>query len=154
MCNELYEQVRQVAQWSAEQFVQPLTAGVCGDLRRKAAQQALQGLRPVAFEKELVLELADHPLDDLSLASGPATVRLRPCPAVVVFGSRSDQRSVALQPAPLPLYPREPLVCQVAFVPVFGHERLAYGPLVASSGGHSEEGHHALRVHYQRHLEP
>jgi hypothetical protein len=40
MCNELSEKVRQLAQRSAEQFVRPLAAGVSGDLRRKAAQQA------------------------------------------------------------------------------------------------------------------
>jgi hypothetical protein len=39
MCNELYEQIRQVTQWSAEGVVDPLSAGVCRDLGCQARQQ-------------------------------------------------------------------------------------------------------------------
>jgi hypothetical protein len=60
MCNELYEQVRQVAQRSAEGVVDPLSAGVCRDLGRQARQQPSQRLGPMALQGEDVLELADE----------------------------------------------------------------------------------------------
>ncbi len=85
MCNELDQQVRQVAQRSAEGAVDPLPAGVRCDLGGQAHQQPAQGLGSVAFEAEKVLELADHPLDDLALAGRPAAIGLRPCPARSLF---------------------------------------------------------------------
>src|SRR5215208_1612552 len=45
MCNELYEQIRQVAQRSAERVVDLLCAGVGRDLGGQARQQPSQRLR-------------------------------------------------------------------------------------------------------------
>jgi hypothetical protein len=68
MCNELDEQICQMSQRSAEGVVDPLCTGVGRDLGRQASQQPSQRLGPVALQREEVLELADHPLDDLALA--------------------------------------------------------------------------------------
>jgi hypothetical protein len=68
MCNELDEQVRQMSERSAEGVVDPLSTGVGRDLGREARQQPTQRLRSVALQAEDVLELADHPLDDLALS--------------------------------------------------------------------------------------
>src|SRR5215210_709937 len=76
MCNELNEKVRQVAQRTTEQVIQPLTAGVRRDFGRQAGQQPTQGFGSVALQGEEVLELADHPFDDLALARCPAAVGL------------------------------------------------------------------------------
>jgi hypothetical protein len=38
-------------------------------------------------------------------------------------------------------------------VKVFGYERLPDGTLVGGRGGEAESAYHALRIHYQRHLE-
>src|SRR5215218_3778196 len=110
MCNELDQQIRQVAQRSAEGVVDPLAAGVRGDLGRQTSQQPAEGLRTVVLQREEILELADHPLDDLALARRPPAIRLRPRPAGVVVRCGRNQRPVALHPAPLPLYPREAFV--------------------------------------------
>ena len=57
MCNELYKQVRQVAQRSAERVVDTLSAGVCCDLGRQARQQSSQRLvGAVALQTEEVLK--------------------------------------------------------------------------------------------------
>ena len=74
MCNELDEQVRQMSQRSAERVVDPLSTGVSRDLGGQASQQPTQRLRPVALQAEEVLELADHPLDDLPLTCGPSAI--------------------------------------------------------------------------------
>ena len=74
MCNDLDEQVRQVAQRSAEGVVNSLSAGVCRDLGRQARQQPSQRLGTVALQTEEVLELADDPFYDLALARGPAPI--------------------------------------------------------------------------------
>jgi hypothetical protein len=52
MCNELDQQIRQVAQRSAEGVVDPLAAGVRGDLCPQTSQQPAEGLRPVALQRE------------------------------------------------------------------------------------------------------
>ena len=67
MCNELDQQVCQMTQRSAEGVVDPLGAGVGCDLGRQACKQTSQSFRPVAFQAEEVLELADNPFDDLAL---------------------------------------------------------------------------------------
>ena len=82
MCNGLDPKVRQVAQWSTKPVVEPLPTGVGRHLGGHSRQQPLKGLGPVAFEAKKVLELADHPLDDLTFARCPATVHLRPCPTL------------------------------------------------------------------------
>jgi hypothetical protein len=46
MCNELYEQIRQVAQRSAERVVDLLCAGVGRDLGRQARQKRENALDP------------------------------------------------------------------------------------------------------------
>src|SRR5215204_5759889 len=102
MCNELDQQVRQVAQRSVEGVVDPLSAGVCRDLGGQARQQPYQRLGPVALQSEEVLELADDPFYDLALAGGPAPIGLRPSPAGVVLGRRRDERPVSLHPKTLP----------------------------------------------------
>jgi hypothetical protein len=56
MCNELYQQVHQVAYRSAQGTVDPLAAGVGGDLGHQARQQPAQGFRTVALQREEVLE--------------------------------------------------------------------------------------------------
>src|SRR5215212_4129533 len=61
MCNELYEQVRQVAQRSAERVVDPLGAGVGRNLCCQARQQPSQRLGAVALQTGEVLELAVAP---------------------------------------------------------------------------------------------
>src|SRR5215217_1932337 len=58
MCNELYEQIRQVAQRSAERVVDLLCAGVGRDLGGQARQQPSQRLRTMTLQREEVLELA------------------------------------------------------------------------------------------------
>jgi hypothetical protein len=65
---DLDQQVRQVAQGSAEGVVDPLSAGVGRNLGRQTRQQPAEGLRPMALQAEEVLQLADHPLYDLALA--------------------------------------------------------------------------------------
>src|SRR5215213_8401618 len=103
MCNELYKQVRQVTQRSAEGTVDPLSAGVCCDLGRQAPQQSSQRLGAVALQIEEVLELADHPFYDLTLARSPAPLGLRPRSAGIVLGGGRNNRSVDLHPKVLPL---------------------------------------------------
>ena len=68
MCNELDQQVRKVAQRSAEGVVDALAAGVRGDLRRQTSQQPTEGLRPVTLQSKEILELAYDPFYDLALA--------------------------------------------------------------------------------------
>jgi hypothetical protein len=68
MCNELDQQVCQVAQRSTEGVVDPLCAGVGANLGSEARQQATEGLGSVTLHREEVLQLADRPLDDLALA--------------------------------------------------------------------------------------
>jgi hypothetical protein len=110
MCNELDQQICQMTQRSAEGVVDALCAGVGRDLLgRQTCQQPAEGLGSVALQAEEVLELADHPLDDLPLARRPAPIGLRPRPAGIVFWGGRDESSVNLQPQPLPLYPREAL---------------------------------------------
>src|SRR5215207_6328287 len=109
MCNELNEQVRQMAQRSAEGVVYPLGARVRCDLGGQTRKQTSQRLGPVALQGEEILELADHPLDDLPLARGPSPIGLRPGPAGVVVGGGGHQSPVALQPVSLPLESREAL---------------------------------------------
>src|SRR5215208_8254933 len=114
MCNELYEQVSQVAQRSAEGVIHPLSAGVCRDLGRQAPQQPSQRLGAVTLQREELLELAYDPFYDLALARSPAPIVLRPPPAGVVLGSGRDERPILLHPKPLPLDSREAFVGQVA----------------------------------------
>jgi hypothetical protein len=64
----LDQQVRQVTQGPTEGVVDPLSAGVGCDLGRQTCQQPAEGPRPGALHTEEVLELADHPLDDLALS--------------------------------------------------------------------------------------
>jgi hypothetical protein len=68
MRNYLNQQVRQVAQRSAEGVVDPLGARVRRDLGGQTRKQPSQRLGPVALQREEVLQLVDHPLDDLALA--------------------------------------------------------------------------------------
>ncbi len=68
MCNVLYEQVRQVAQRSAERVVDPLGACVGRNLCCQACQQPSQRLGAVTLQREEVLELAYDPFYDLALA--------------------------------------------------------------------------------------
>ena len=68
MCNELDQQVRKVAQRSAEGVVDALAAGVRGDLRRQTSQQPAEGLGSVTLQSEEILELAYNPFYDLALA--------------------------------------------------------------------------------------
>jgi len=68
MCNELDQQVRKVAQRSAEGVVDALAAGVRGDLRRQMSQQPAEGLGSVTLQSEEILELAYNPFYDLALA--------------------------------------------------------------------------------------
>ena len=65
---DLDQQVRQVAQGSAEGVVDPLSAGVGRHLGRQTRQQTSQRLGPVALQGEEILELPDHPFYDLPLA--------------------------------------------------------------------------------------
>src|ERR687889_2650483 len=81
----------------------------------------------MALHTEEVLQLADHPFYDLTLAGRPTTIGLRPRPPGVVVGGCGHQSPVFLQPAPLPLHPRKPFVCQIRFVTVAGHEASAMG---------------------------
>jgi hypothetical protein len=112
MWNGLGQQVCQATQRSAEGVVDPLGAGVGRDLGGQTRQQPLKGLRPVALQREEVLQLADHHLYDLALARGPAAVLIRPRPQGVVLRGGRDERPVLLQPVPLPLNPRKPFVRQ------------------------------------------
>src|SRR5215212_1564473 len=107
----------------------------------------------MALQSVEVLELTDHPLDDLSLARSPAAIRFGPCSAGVVLRSSGHQSLVVLQPVPFPLHSCEPFVRQVEFVPIAGQERIPYGPLVRGSFGQSKGAHHPLWVHYQRYFE-
>src|SRR5215208_4992204 len=153
MCNELDQQVRQVTKRSAQRSVDSLGAGIRCDLGRQARQQPAQRLRPMALHAEEVLQLADHPFYDLALAGRPTTIGLRPRPAGVVVRGGGHQSPVLLQPAPLPLHPRKPFVCQIRFVTVAGHEGVCYGPLVGGGRGQPEGGDDAPRIDHQGHLE-
>src|SRR5215208_2723814 len=99
MCNELYEQIRQVAQRSAERVVDLLCAGVGHNLGSQTPQQPSQRLRTMTLQREEVLELAYDPFYDLALARGPAPIGLRPRPAGVVFrgGRNLDFSHLAVQ---------------------------------------------------------
>ncbi len=57
-----------MAQRSAEGVVDPLGAGVRCDLGGQTRKQTSQRLGAVALQREEVLQLADHALDDLPLA--------------------------------------------------------------------------------------
>jgi hypothetical protein len=57
-----------VAQRSSEGVVDALAASVRCDLGRQTSQQPAERLRTVTLHREEILELADHPLDDLALA--------------------------------------------------------------------------------------
>src|SRR5215208_3984329 len=70
------------------------------------------------------------PSIDLAFARGPAPIGLRPRPAGVAFRGGRNERTVNLQPHPLPLYPREALVGQAGSVAVGSYEGFPYGPLV------------------------
>jgi hypothetical protein len=106
---DLDQQVRQLAQGSAEGVVDPLGAGVGRDLGRQPRQQPSQRLGPVALQGEEILELAYNPFYDLALARCPPTIRLRPRPAGIVVRGGGHQRPVFLKPAPLPLEARKAL---------------------------------------------
>ncbi len=56
MCNELDQQVCQVAERSTEGVVDPLSTGVGRNLGRKARQQPAEGLGSVVLQAEEVLE--------------------------------------------------------------------------------------------------
>src|SRR5215207_9475918 len=86
MCNELDQEVYQVAHRATKGIVDSLSAGVGRDLGRQASQQPLKSLRPVALQREEVLELVNHSFDDLALARGPAPIGLRPSSTRVSFG--------------------------------------------------------------------
>src|SRR5215203_7050812 len=103
----LDQQVRQVTHRPTEGIVDALSAGVCRDLGRQTCQKPAEGLRSVALQAEKVLKLADHPLYDLALSRRPTAIFLRPCPARVLVRGGGHQSPVDLQPAPLPLHPRE-----------------------------------------------
>ena len=68
MCNELNEQVRQMAQRSAEGVVYPLGARVRCDLGGQTRKQTSQRLGAVTLQGEEILELAYDPFYDLALA--------------------------------------------------------------------------------------
>jgi hypothetical protein len=68
MCNELYEQIRQMTQRSAEGVVDPLGAGVGHDLGGQTRQQTSQRLGSVLLQREEILELAYDPFYDLAFA--------------------------------------------------------------------------------------
>src|SRR5215203_2266781 len=153
MRNYLNQQVRQVAQRSAEGVVYPLGARVGRDLGGQTRKQTSQRLGPVALQREEVLELAYDPLDDLALARGPSPIDLRPGPAGVVVGGGSNECPVLLQPTPLPLYPGEALVGQVCVVEVGGYEGLPDRALVGGGHGQTEGSDDALGVYHQGHLE-
>src|SRR5215218_7633812 len=154
MRNYLNQQVRQVAQRSAEGVVYPLGARVGRDLGGQTRKQTSQRLGPVALQREEVLELAYDPLDDLALARGPSPIDLRPGPAGVVVGGGSNECPVLLQPTPLPLYPGEALVGQVCVVEVGGYEGLPDRALVGGGHSQTEGSDDALGVYHQGHLEP
>jgi hypothetical protein len=84
----------------------------------------------VALQGEDVLELVYDPFDDLPLSRSPATVRFRPRPLGVVFGSRRHQCPIEIRPSSLPLDAREALVGQVGIVRILDDEVLSFGPLV------------------------
>jgi hypothetical protein len=153
MCNELYEQIRQVSQRSAQRVVDPLSAGVCCDLGRQAPQKPSQRLGPVALQTEEVLELADHPFYDLTLARSPAPIGLRPRSAGIVLGGGRNKRPVDLHPKALPLHPREALVGQVCSVAVGSYEGVCYGSLVGGRRCQPEGRDHPVGVYHQSHLE-
>jgi hypothetical protein len=154
MCNELYKQVRQVAQRSAEGVVNPLSAGVCRNLGRQARQQPSQRLGAVALQTEEVLELADvTPSMIWRLPEAQRLFGLRPRSAGIVLGGGRNQRSVDLHPKALPLYPREALVCQVGSVALGSQEGLAYGSIVGGCRCQAEGRDHPLGVNHQSHLE-
>src|SRR5215210_9563327 len=70
MCNELDQQVRQMTQRSAKGVVDALCAGVGHNLGGQTRQQSSQRLRTMTLQREEVLELADHPFDDLQIIEG------------------------------------------------------------------------------------
>jgi hypothetical protein len=57
-----------VAQRSTEGVVDPLCTGVCRSFALKVRQRSGEGLGSVVFQREGVIQPADHPSDDLALA--------------------------------------------------------------------------------------
>src|SRR5215208_4583231 len=104
----------------------------------------------MALQTEEALELAYEPFYDLALARSPAPIGLRPRPAGVVLGRRSDERPVLIHPKALPLYPREAFVGQVGSVAVGGHESIAYGPLVGGCLAAEEPLARSPHPHHRR----
>ena len=77
-----------MASWTSEPVVEHLPAGVSSYLRCQTSQQSAQGLGPVVLQPEIVLELPDHPLYELPLASGLPAGLLRPRPlGALLWGS-------------------------------------------------------------------
>ena len=127
MCNELDQQIRQVAQRSAKGVVHPLAQGVCCDLGRQTPYKAAQRLRTMALQSVEVLELRDNPRTTLRRLSSTARTPKSPLrklsrttPGSQIYrGSTSatSPRSKPLKsPAP-PLLPASPDRCAVPRVP-------------------------------------
>lgn len=126
------------------------------DLGDQAGEQTVQGLGPVALQREKVLQLRDDLLDELPFARRPAAVGLWPrptdgrCPSELPLPAPP----VSLQPTPLPCGRGESLVGQVGFVVVGSDQCVAYRSLVAVGRGQPEGRDDARRLHHQGDLEP
>ena len=87
------------------------------------------------LQGEVILELPDHPLDDLPLARCPPARLLWPRPPSAFLWGRRDKRSVDLQPLSLPLDRGETFVGEEGVMAIGSYQELAYGTLVAVRGG-------------------
>ena len=153
MHNVSDQQVSQMAQRTTKFAVEVLPAGVGRDLGRKTRQKPSEGLRPVALQKEEVLELVYDSLDDLALSGCPPAHLLWPRPLRVVLRGCSHHRSVLRKPMALPLNRGEALVGEVGRVAVFADEDFSNGPFVGGGFGQAEGGYDALGGDSESHLE-
>jgi hypothetical protein len=106
----LDQQVRQLTQRPTEGVVHALSAGVGRDLGGQTCQQPGEGLRSMTLQREEVLEswqITPSTIWRFPSEASPTAIGLRPCPARVLVGGGGHQSPEDLQPAPLPLHPRE-----------------------------------------------
>ena len=119
MCNELDQQVRQVTKGPSEaltRWAQVYAATLA--VRRASSPPNVFARWRSTQKKSFSWQITPSMIWRLPSEASPTTIGLRPRPAGIVVRGGRNQRSVDLQPAPLPLNPRKPFVCQIRSVTV------------------------------------
>src|SRR5215212_12171619 len=154
MCNELDQQVRQVTKGPSEaltRWAQVYAATLA--VRRASSPPNVFARWRSTQKKSFSWQITPSMVWRLPSEASPPTIGLRPCPAGVLVWGGGHQRPVLPKPAPLPLDPPKPFVCQIRFVMVAGHEGVCYGPLVGGGRGQKEGDNDAPRIDPQGHLQ-